>query len=224
MRPTVRSPPIVTVSAIRISGVISHLLDTRGDECHRACERHLVKSPPAPPAWPCPGDKGRLGEDYPHAYRGQPTAQGANRAHARLRARRTREHQLKSWLIPRTLRCYPGILRRTAVARCHADRKASRSALMVSACVVSIAAWQSCAGRQSWQERFLEHQLLHPGPVEGGDGVGDGRAPVLAGDAELAEAQVGGQSGDVTGHRGGVVAGQGRWEPPKLRLSTAMTV
>ena len=71
------------------------------------------------------------------------------------------------------------------------------------------AAWQSWAGWQSWQERFLEHQLLHPGPVEGGDGVGDGRAPVLAGDAELVEAQVGGQFGDVTGHRGGVVAGQG---------------
>ena len=32
---------------------------------------------------------------------------------------------------------------------------------------------------------------------------------VLAGDAELAEAQVGGQFGDVAGHRGGVVAGQG---------------
>ena len=45
--------------------------------------------------------------------------------------------------------------------------------------------------------------------MEGGDGVGDGRAPVLAGDAELVEAQVGGQFGDVTGHRGGVVAGQG---------------
>ena len=71
------------------------------------------------------------------------------------------------------------------------------------------AAWQSRAGWQSWQERFLEHQLLHPGPVEGGDGVGDGRTPVLAGDAELAEAQVGGQFGDVTGHRGGVVAGRG---------------
>ena len=45
--------------------------------------------------------------------------------------------------------------------------------------------------------------------MEGGDGVGDGRAPVLAGDAELVEAQVGGQFGDVTRHRGGVVAGQG---------------
>ena len=79
------------------------------------------------------------------------------------------------------------------------------------------AAWQSWAGWQSWQERFLEHQLLHPGPVEGGDGVGDGRAPVLAGDAEPVEAQVGGQFGDVTGHRGGVVAGQGAlgaaWRP-----------
>ena len=65
------------------------------------------------------------------------------------------------------------------------------------------------AGRQSWQERFLEHQLPHPGPVEGGDGVGDRRAPVLADDAELLEPQVAGQCGDVTGHRGGVVAGQG---------------
>lgn len=33
--------------------------------------------------------------------------------------------------------------------------------------------------------------------------------PVLAGDAELVEAQVGGQFGDVAGHGGGVVAGQG---------------
>ena len=55
----------------------------------------------------------------------------------------------------------------------------------------------------------MEHQLLHPGPIEGGDGVGDGGAPVLPDDAELVEAQVGGQFGDVTGHRGGVVAGQG---------------
>ena len=45
--------------------------------------------------------------------------------------------------------------------------------------------------------------------MEGGHGVGDGRAPVLAGNAELIEAQVGGQSCDVTGHSGGVVAGQG---------------
>jgi hypothetical protein len=51
--------------------------------------------------------------------------------------------------------------------------------------------------------------LLHPGPIEGGDGVGDGGTPVLADDAELVEAQVGGQFYDVTGHRGGVVAGQG---------------
>ena len=51
--------------------------------------------------------------------------------------------------------------------------------------------------------------MLHPGTVEGGDGVGDGRAPVLPGDAEPVEAQVGGQIGDVVGHRGGVVAGQG---------------
>jgi hypothetical protein len=51
--------------------------------------------------------------------------------------------------------------------------------------------------------------LLYSGPVEGGDGVGDGRAPVLAGNAELVEAQVGGQFGDVTGHCGGVVSGHG---------------
>jgi hypothetical protein len=55
---------------------------------------------------------------------------------------------------------------------------------------VGFAAWQSRAGWQSWQERFLEHQLLHPGPMGGGDGVGDGHAPALAGDAELVEAQV----------------------------------
>src|SRR3984885_1936906 len=63
---------------------------------------------------------------------------------------------------------------------------------------VGFAARQSWAGWQSWQERFLEHHLLYPGPVEGGDGVGDGLAPVLADDAELLEAQVGGQFGDVT--------------------------
>ena len=42
-----------------------------------------------------------------------------------------------------------------------------------------------------------------------GDGAGGGRPPVLARDVELIEVQVGGQFGDFTGHRGGVVAGQG---------------
>jgi len=32
------------------------------------------------------------------------------------------------------------------------------------------------ARRQSRQQRLLEDQLPHPGTVEGGDGVGDGRA------------------------------------------------
>jgi hypothetical protein len=53
---------------------------------------------------------------------------------------------------------------------------------------VVFAARQSWAGRQSRQERFLEHQLLHPGPVEGGDCIGNRRTPVLAGDPESVEA------------------------------------
>jgi hypothetical protein len=57
---------------------------------------------------------------------------------------------------------------------------------------VGSAAGQARGGRQSRQERLLEHQLPHPGAVEGGDGVGDGRAPVLADDAEAVEVQVGG--------------------------------
>jgi hypothetical protein len=70
-------------------------------------------------------------------------------------------------------------------------------------------------GRHPRQQRLLEHQLLHPGAVEGGDGVGDGRTPVLAGDAEPVEAQVGRQLGDVAGHRGGVVAGQRALRAPE---------
>jgi hypothetical protein len=79
-------------------------------------------------------------------------------------------------------------------------RQAEEAEVPAGANVVGCERGVWLAGRQSRSERFLEHQLPHPGPVEGGDGVGDGRAPVLARDAELVEAQVGGQFGRVTGH------------------------